>query len=95
MASMADSRWVGVYSSSFEIRSIALGSAFRNTCKIVSLAFPIDSKFSSYLTERMRLDLGKLMLHVVGVHCADLVARRGAEHFDNLDELVNARLTRE
>jgi hypothetical protein len=43
----------------------------------------------------MRLDLGKLMLHVVGVHCADLVAGRGAENFDNLDKLVNARLARE
>lgn len=32
MASIADRRWVGVYSNSFEIRSIALGSAFRKTC---------------------------------------------------------------
>jgi len=31
MASMADRRWVGVYSSSLEINSMALGSAFRKT----------------------------------------------------------------
>lgn len=31
MASMAERRCVGVYSRSFEMRSMALGSAFRNT----------------------------------------------------------------
>lgn len=31
MASMADKRWVGVYSSKREIKSIALGSALRKT----------------------------------------------------------------
>jgi hypothetical protein len=48
-----------------------------------------------YLTERMGLDLGELVLHVVGVHCADLVARGCAEDFDDLHELIDTRLTRE
>jgi hypothetical protein len=49
----------------------------------------------TYLTERMRLDLRELVLHVVGIHCADLVSSRCTEYFDNLHELVDARFTRE
>jgi hypothetical protein len=52
-------------------------------------------EFLAYLTERMRLDLGELVFHVVGVHCADLVSSGGAENFDDLHELVNTRLSRE
>lgn len=35
------------------------------------------------------LDLRELVLHVVGVHGLDLLTRRGAEHLDDLDELVD------
>ena len=38
MASIADRRWVGVYSSSLEMRSIASEDAFRNTFDTVSLS---------------------------------------------------------
>jgi hypothetical protein len=51
--------------------------------------------FFTYLTERMRLDLGKLVLHVVGVHGTNLVSGRRAEDFDDLHELVNTGLSRE
>ena len=37
----------------------------------------------------MRLDLREFVLHVVGVHGADLVARRRTQNLDNLDELVD------
>ena len=35
------------------------------------------------------------MLHVVGVHGANLVSCRGSQNLDDLDELVDTRLTRE
>lgn len=47
------------------------------------------------LVEWVWLDLGELVLHVVGVHGADLITGRRAQHLDDLDELVNTRLTRE
>lgn len=43
----------------------------------------------------MRLDLGELVLHVVRVHGTDLLAGGGTEHFDDFNELVDARLSRE
>jgi hypothetical protein len=43
----------------------------------------------------MRLDLRELVLHVVGVHRLDLLARRCTEHLDDLHQLVDATLTRE
>jgi hypothetical protein len=51
--------------------------------------------FFTYLTERMRLDLGELVLHVVGVHGTNLISGRRAEDFNDLHELVNTRLSRE
>ena len=43
----------------------------------------------------VRLDLRELELGVVGVHLLDLLASRGAQDLDNLDELVDARVTGE
>ena len=43
----------------------------------------------------MGFDLRELVLHVVGVHGSNLLASRGTKNLDNLDELVNARFTRE
>jgi len=43
----------------------------------------------------VRLDLGELVFHVVGVHGADLVASRSSQNLDDLDQLVNTRLTGE
>ena len=40
----------------------------------------------------MRLDLGKFVLHVVRVHGPNLISGRSAEHFDNLNKLIDARL---
>lgn len=51
--------------------------------------------YRTYLTERVRLDLGKFMLHVVGIHGADLIASGRAEDFDDLHELVDTGLARE
>ena len=106
---MADKRWVGVYSSRREMRSTASGEALRNTYaqRQVELAsealwaggtggsFGQAAARRAHLGEGMWLDLGKLVLHVVRVHGADLFAGRGAEHLDNLDELINARLAGE
>jgi hypothetical protein len=41
----------------------------------------------------MRLDLRELVFHVVGVHGADLVASGSSQDLNNLDQLVNTRLT--
>lgn len=49
----------------------------------------------AYLTERMRLDLRELVLHVIGVHGADLVSCRSAQYLDDLDKLIDTRLARE
>lgn len=46
-----------------------------------------------YLAEWMRLDLWKLMLHVVRIHSANLVASRSTKHLDYLHQLVDARLS--
>lgn len=35
------------------------------------------------------------MLHVVGIHGADLVASRSSQNLDDLDQLVDTRLTGE
>lgn len=52
-------------------------------------------KKGPYLGEGVRLDLRELVLHVIGVHCLDLLAGRSSEHFDNLDKLIDAALARE
>lgn len=41
------------------------------------------------------LDLWKLVLHVVGVHGADLIPGWSAKHLDNFDKLINSGLSRE
>lgn len=43
----------------------------------------------------MRLDLWKLVLHVIRVHGTDLVPRRSSQDLDDLDQLINSRLARE
>jgi len=43
----------------------------------------------------VRLDLWEFVLHVVGIHGLDLLSRRGAEDFDDLDELVDTALAGE
>lgn len=43
-----------------------------------------------YLIERVWLDLGEFMLHIIGVHRTDLFPRRRAEDFDDLDQLVDS-----
>lgn len=53
------------------------------------------SAWTEHLDERMRPNLRELVLHIVGVHRLDLVARRGTQYLDDLDELINARLARE
>lgn len=49
----------------------------------------------TYLIEGMGLDLRELVLHVIGVHGANLFPSRSAEHLDDFHQLVNARFTRE
>mmetsp|Transcript_8210 Transcript_8210/g.26446 ORF Transcript_8210/g.26446 Transcript_8210/m.26446 type:complete len:496 (+) Transcript_8210:183-1670(+) len=49
---------------------------------------------SEDLCPRVRLDLRELVLRVVLVHRLDLVERRRAQHLDDLDQLVDARLAR-
>ena len=43
----------------------------------------------------MRLDLWKLVLHIIRIHGLDLLSRRSAEHFDDFDELVDPAFARE
>lgn len=95
---MADNLCVGVYSRSLEMRSIASFGAFRNTW-IVSTAVTMLQGYGqqdfSYLRERMGLDLGELVLHVIRVHSADLLAGWGSQNLDNLHKLVDTRFTGE
>ena len=73
--------------------------ALRNTCGsiriLVNLEQRREKETNTNLAERVRLDLGELVLHVVGVHGADLVTGGGAEHLDDFDKLINAGLARE
>lgn len=48
-----------------------------------------------YFGEGMWPDLWEFVLHVVWVHGLDLLLCRGTQHLDDLDELVNAALSRE
>lgn len=45
-----------------------------------------------HLLPRMRLDLRKLELRIIGIHLPDLFPGRSAEHLDYLNELVDARV---
>lgn len=55
----------------------------------------VSISLSEDLVEGVRLDLRELVLHVVGVHGANLLSSRRAEDFDDLNQLVNTRFTRE
>ena len=94
MASTADNRSVGVYSSNLEMRSIALGSALRNTWWTVSIEDCRDLDMT-YFVKGMRLDLREFVLHIIRVHGSNLIAGGGAEDFDNFDELIDAGFSRE
>jgi hypothetical protein len=50
---------------------------------------------SACLVEWVGFNLRKLVFHVVGIHGSDLVSGRRAEDLDDLDELVDARLSGE
>ena len=50
---------------------------------------------AEHLAEWVRLDLGELVFHVVGVHGADLVTSGRAKDLDDFHELVDARLAGE
>ena len=42
--------------------------------------------------EGVRLDLRKLVLHIIGIHCPNLLSGWGTEHFNDFHKLINARL---
>ena len=48
-----------------------------------------------YLVEGVGLDLGELVFHVVGVHGANLIASGSSQDLDDLNQLVDTRLTGE
>jgi hypothetical protein len=50
---------------------------------------------AAYFTEWMRLDLWKLVLHIVRVHCPNLVPGWSAKNFDDLHQLIDSRFARE
>ncbi len=45
--------------------------------------------------EWMRLDLRKLVLHIIGIHSPNLLSGWSTEHFNDFHKLINARLPRE
>lgn len=49
----------------------------------------------THLLPRMTFDLRKFKFGIVWIHFADLFASRRAQHLDDLDELVDARVARE
>ena len=51
--------------------------------------------FTEDFVEWMRLDLRELVLHVIWIHCPNLVSCRSSEDFDDLDQLIDARFARE
>lgn len=94
MASIAERRCVGVYSSNREIKSIAFGSALRKTYLLLDTDHTRDREFE-YLAKRMRLDLWEFVLHIIRIHSTNLITCRRAEDFNDFHELVNSRLSRE
>ena len=40
----------------------------------------------------MRLDLRKLVLHIIRIHSPDLLSGRSTKHFNDFHKLINARL---
>ena len=55
----------------------------------------VGIRLTEYLAERMRLDLRKLVLHVVRIHGPDLVARWRSKNLDDFNKLINTRLSGE
>lgn len=74
------------------------GSLTLSWCVLEQSGDEIDSigvSLSEDLVEGVRLDLRELVLHVVGVHGANLLPSRRSENFDDLNQLVNTRFTGE
>lgn len=63
---------------------------FLKTKKLLS-----GTKGLTYLLPGVRLDLRKLELSVVGVHLTYLLTSRGAQHLDDLHQLVYTWISRE
>ena len=70
-----------------------MGGPSENLMEYQCFGSRIASKEGSHLIEGVRLDLRKLVFHVVGIHGANLFPRRSAQNFDDLHELVNPRLS--
>jgi len=49
--------------------------------------------FAENLVERMRLDLRKFVLHIVGIHGTNLVTSWGSQDFNDFDQLIDTRLS--
>ena len=95
MASIAHNLACGVYSNSLDTKSIASGAVRgRKTC-CEGYVIPELHQTTPYFRKWMWFDLWELVLHIVRVHRANLIARRSAEHFDDLDELIDTGFTRE
>ena len=62
--------------------------------RIVSHCPTIAQPHVIYLVERMGLDLGELVLHIIGIHRLDLFSGRRTENLDNLDQLIDAAFAR-
>ena len=50
----------------------------------------IRVRLAENLVERVRLDLGELVLHIIRVHSSNLFAGRSPQDLDDLDKLINA-----
>lgn len=62
---------------------------------LISLVCDSSTAGLTYLVEWMRLDLRKLVLHVVWVHGPDLIPRWSTQNLDDLHELIDSGLSRE
>lgn len=90
IASIADKRWVGVYSRSAVIRSIDSWGALRKTCWAPNVSTCMRAVSSSsitgkHLVEGMWFDLRELMFHIVRIHGPDLVPSRSSKDLNDLD----------
>lgn len=47
------------------------------------------------LAERVWLNLGEFVFHIVGIHGSDLLASRCTQNLNDLDQLINTRLAGE
>jgi len=55
----------------------------------------VSSTRLNHLAKWMRFDLWELVLHVVGIHCTNLIPCRRSQDFNNLNQLINTGLARE